>query len=59
MAHCRFENTYKDLSDCMDVLSDCGNLKEFIESLNQYEKPFVKRLIKLCAEISEFQEELT
>ena len=52
MSHCRFENTYKDLVDCLDALEESGDIREFIESRNDYEKPYVKKLVELCKEIS-------
>jgi hypothetical protein len=52
MKHCRFENTYKDLSDCEDALAE-STVSELIEQANQYEKPYIKKLIKLCVSIAD------
>jgi len=48
MNYCRFENTYRDLSDCYDALT----ADEF-DSLSESEKQYAKELIKLCISISE------
>jgi hypothetical protein len=52
MSYCRFENTYKDLLDCLKALEEAGDLVKFIQSRNSDEKPYVSKLIKLCNEIS-------
>ena len=58
-AHCMFENTYKDLVDCLDAMSEHPDLNDFIKEKNQYDAPYVKRLIKLCKEIAvDFGDEL-
>jgi len=48
MAHCRFENTYQDLSDCAESLQE-KDLSELSES----EQDYARRLIELCKEIAE------
>jgi hypothetical protein len=59
MSYCRFENTYHDLMDCLEALEESGDLKEFIDSRNSDERPYVEKLIKLCGEIStDFESEL-
>ena len=45
MGYCRFENTLKDLEDCLEHIDD--------KDLNEYEEPARKKLIKLCKEIAE------
>jgi hypothetical protein len=52
MSYCRFQNTYQDLLDCMEALEECGDLQKFIEERNSDERPYVEKLIRLCAEIS-------
>ena len=59
MAHCRFENTYADLKDCYDDLSECGSIQEKEETSNQYERNYIKKLVALCKQIADdFGEEL-
>jgi hypothetical protein len=47
MSYCRFENTYKDLLDCFRALRDLDELNDLSDS----EKSYAERLIKLCEEI--------
>jgi hypothetical protein len=47
MSYCRFENTYKDLLDCFRALRDLDELTDLSDS----EKRYAERLIKLCEEI--------
>lgn len=47
MSYCRFENTYKDLIDCFRALRDLDELTDLSDS----EKSYAERLIKLCEEI--------
>lgn len=55
MSYCRFENTLNDLVDCKEAL-DSEGAEEIIEGANEYEKPKVKQLIKLCIEIADSYE---
>ncbi len=51
MSYCRFENTYHDLRDCYNALTNGdGNDKNMNK---EYEQPSKKALIKLCAQIAE------
>lgn len=59
MPHCRFENTYKALQECQDVLDDfCfDDLKDLEDDANEYEKPYIRKLIAKCKLIGdEFSE---
>jgi hypothetical protein len=51
MSYCRFENTYPDLQDCYDALHEEGGVKQAEEEANEYERPYIKRLIELCKDI--------
>lgn len=51
MSYCRFENTYNDLKECYDVLCE-NDIEDLEKEANQYEKPYIKKLIKLCREIA-------
>lgn len=53
MSHCRFENTYQDLDECNDALSNSKNLKSLIQKANQYERPYILKLIALCKQIAD------
>lgn len=48
MSYCRFENTFRDLSECYDFLS-----YNDIDKLSESEKKYALNLIKLCSDISE------
>lgn len=48
MSYCRFENTYRDLSECYDFL--CYNS---IDELSESEKKYAFKLIKICSNITE------
>lgn len=45
MSYCRFENTYKDLKDCLDALNHQDELSES-------EARYRDLLIKMCVEIA-------
>lgn len=45
MSYCRFENTYRDLRDCLDALEEGGKL-------SNEEVEYKKELIRLCQEIA-------
>jgi hypothetical protein len=57
MSYCRFENTYGDLKDCLRALEDAGSVERLIEEASEYEKPYIKKLLSLCAQITEEFEE--
>ena len=38
MSYCRWENTANDLRDCMDALSEVGNIAEWYAGLSEYEQ---------------------
>ena len=52
MSYCRFENTYNDLRDCLDAL-DNSSVEELEENASQYEKRYIRKLIKLCIRIAD------
>ena len=59
MSYCRFENTYSDLNDCYEALANEGGVEGLEEESNDYEKPYIKKLIKLCQNIvDDFGDEL-
>ena len=51
MKYCQFENTYNDLIECQESLNEYG-VKYLLENANQYEKPYILKLIYLCQEIN-------
>jgi hypothetical protein len=53
MSHCRFENTYNDLVECQDALFDASSIKSLENSVNKYEREYIRKLVKLCRDISE------
>ncbi len=55
MSYCMFENTYRDLLDCADKLGDCDlSLSELSDS----EKKYALRLIKKCAQIADWCQDM-
>lgn len=50
MSYCRFENTYKDLADCLGALKDGDQLSET-------EHKYRNKLIAMCKEIADDYEE--
>lgn len=50
MSYCRFENTERDLQECLDELHEIGGLSEVDED----DKEDVKKLIELCKEMVEY-----
>ena len=53
MSYCRFENTAKDLGDCLDAIE---NRK--INNLSSYEKNGLQELLYYCEAILEYQEQI-
>ena len=52
MSYCRFENTARDLQDCVSAI-DNGNVYDF----NEYELNGFKKLIRLAEEIVDMNDE--
>lgn len=52
MSYCRFENTYRDLVDCKESMTDFAEEQEE-GPLSKSEKAFTARLIEVCREIVE------
>ena len=53
MSYCRFENTFGDLEECYHALLNEGGVEGIEEESNEYEKPYIKKLIDLCKDIVE------
>ncbi len=53
MSYCRFENTFRDLQDCYNALGEAGSIEDVENEANEYEKKFVRKLVKLCKEIAD------
>ena len=51
MSYCRFENTARDLQDCLNAI----NRGEIVE-LNEYEVEGLRNILELCKEILDDQE---
>ena len=57
MSYCRFENTYRDLADCYDALTEEG-LEEYYDNASPTEKRNIGYLILMCKNIvDDFYEE--
>ena len=48
MSYCRFENTYRDLRDCLNDM----NSTDFLE-LSETEQNYRNKLVEMCKEIAE------
>ena len=53
MSYCRFENTARDLGDCLDAIEN-----EKINDLSSYEKDGLQDLLDYCEAILEYQEQI-
>ena len=54
MSYCRFENTARDLRDCLDAIENGAHT----EDLNSYEKRGLEDLLSYCDEIHYMKEEI-
>lgn len=52
MSYCRFENTYNDLLECQQEL-EANSIRDIELNANEYEKPYIRKLIALCKEIAD------
>lgn len=58
MSYCRFENTSRDLSDCLDAMRE-ETLEDWKKEASEYEKIGRKRLVELAVRIAtEFGDEI-
>jgi hypothetical protein len=48
MSYCRFENTYRDLKDCLNDM----NSTDFYE-LSETEQNYRNKIVEMCKEIAE------
>jgi hypothetical protein len=53
MSYCRFENTYRDLVDCLHALNDSG-----VDSLSDRELQYAKMMIQVCENIVNHYDEV-
>jgi hypothetical protein len=53
MSYCRFENTYRDLVDCLQALNDSG-----VDSLSDCELQYAKMMIQVCENIVNHYDEV-
>ena len=53
MSYCRFENTSRDLRDCLDAIEN-----EEIDDLSSYEKDGLESLLEYCETIFFMKEEI-
>lgn len=53
MSYCRFENTARDLQDCVNAIN-----RGEIDELNDYEVEGLRDILELCKEILEDQENI-
>ena len=52
MSYCRFENTYRDLMDCLRALSDSG-----ADSLSDRELQYADMMMQLCEDFHRIYED--
>jgi len=55
MSYCRFENTSRDISDCIEALNKADwDIKEIQENASsEQEARGMRRFVKLCIEVAE------
>ena len=53
MSYCRFENTYRDLQDCLNALNNYGP-----DNLSDSELKFAKMMMQTCDYMLSFQDEI-
>ena len=53
MGYCRFENTYRDLQDCLNALNNSGP-----DNLSDSELKFAKMMMQTCDYMLSFQDEI-
>ena len=61
MSYCRFENTSKDLQDCIDAVETMLNnsgLNEYDEPLSTSEQLYFEKMIALCDTFSNYGDTL-
>lgn len=62
MSYCRFENTYRDLLDCVNTLSEALDdgltYTEFLDTLSETEQYYFKRLLLRAHGLIENNDEL-
>ena len=51
MSYCRFENTARDLQDCLNAINR-GEINE----LNDYEQEGLRDILEMCNEIIDMEE---
>jgi hypothetical protein len=54
MSYCRFENTARDLQDCLDAIQD-GEINDLG---SQYEVDALEELLDLCKEVVAYKNEI-
>ena len=54
MSYCRFENTARDLEDCLDAIRD-GEINDLS---SQYEVDGLEELLELCKNIVTYKDEI-
>lgn len=57
MTYCRFENTFKDLKECLEALEWEG-LEGVYENANEREKKFILKLLEVSKDIASYYEDL-
>ncbi len=54
MSYCRFENTARDLQDCLDAIEN-GEINDLG---SQYEVDALEQLLDLCKEVVAYKDEI-
>lgn len=60
MSYCRFENTTKDIADCINELDENNwDIESMIQKASsKYEAASMKRFVRLCKQVAEdFEDE--
>lgn len=48
MSFCRWENTSKDMQDCMNSLHEVDDVREWYKNLDDHEREGVKRALRVA-----------
>ena len=54
MSYCRFENTARDLEDCLDAIQN----GEISDLSSQYEVDALEQLLDLCRDVVAYKDEI-
>lgn len=51
MSYCAFENTLKDMRQCLDALREAGSMEELLEDASEYEAKAIKKMPEVLTDM--------